>query len=90
MVETKYLKQLYTEIGQRGSWSNEEIRGRVMSKIEKAGKEEEENKRVVDKVEIYDFFAVKLHGIPHPCVIFARDEGCVWGMVDYHNNMCSR
>lgn len=83
MGETKYLKQLANEVKVRGAWPLDELEKRIAAKIEWAEKEEKES-RVVD-VEINDFFSYNIAQVPHPCVIFAMNEECVWGIITSSN-----
>jgi hypothetical protein len=84
MGETKYLKQLVNEVRIKEVWPVEELTRKIDSKIEWA--EKEEHQRKVEEVEINDFFSYSVAKVPHPCVIFAMDEHCVWGIITSTNS----
>ena len=84
MREVKFLKQLAGEMKVKGSWSLEEVQKKIEAKIVWAEKEEGRIKDVED-LRINDFFSYNIQKVPHPCVIFAMDESCVWGIITSTN-----
>lgn len=84
MTETTLLKQLVNELNMRQSWPKEEVVDRVKGKLDIA--REENEKKMVKEIKLYDFFSFKLLEISHPCVIFRIDTDCVWGIITSSNS----
>lgn len=83
-METRYLKEMKNEIRAKGTWSKHELEDKIDGKMDRAIREEQ--KPIVECVQLYDFVRVSLHGISHPCVIFRMDETCVWGILSSGNS----
>lgn len=83
----KELSQLHNEVGQKATWTKEELRAKIDEKIEQA----KLTRPKIGDVRIYDFFSFNIAKIPHPCVIFRIEDDRVWGIVTstnesgYHN-----
>lgn len=82
-METRYLREIRNEIRAKGTWSKQELEAKIEGKMERALREEQ--KPIVECVQLYDFVRINLHGISHPCVIFREEGECVWGILTSGN-----